>query len=252
MLLYLVGGAACRFLFPGFLGVALLNRLARRGRVGLGQDARDRTAQNPHAHIRGEIDLDLLGTHHFRHRAEKPAAGHDAIAAPQRIEHRAVVLLLLLLRPDQQEIEHDKDQDERQELYQGVLVHNSSSPILPGIMPAPIGSGVRPERGAPGGSRQAASGPRRPGRAPRSLVRPRRQKGNAWAFGALSGPPGAVIASASLFYPLGTCQRQLCAKPIFSPFCSASPMRLSGSRRPLLRSTISAPPTPSSGTPTAN
>jgi len=47
---------------------------------------------------------------------KKTAAGHDAVAAPQRIEHRALLLLLLLLGADQQEIEHDKDKDERQKL----------------------------------------------------------------------------------------------------------------------------------------
>src|SRR3954467_5115734 len=71
--LCLVGGAPGRLLFPGLLGdLAFLGRLARSGRVGLGQDARDRAAQYAHAYIRGKIDLDLLRAHHFRPVPKKP------------------------------------------------------------------------------------------------------------------------------------------------------------------------------------
>jgi len=40
----------------------------------------------------------------------------DPVPAPQRVEHRLVIFRLALLRSDQQEIEDDKNQDQREEL----------------------------------------------------------------------------------------------------------------------------------------
>src|SRR5229473_3530183 len=46
---------------------------------------------------------------------------------PQRADHRPVFLLLCLLRPDQQEVEHDENQNERQELDQRALIQQARS-----------------------------------------------------------------------------------------------------------------------------
>ena len=60
--------------------------------IGLGEDAGDRAAQHPHAHPVGDVDLDLLRAHHPGDGAEDAAAGHDPVAAPQRVEHRPMIL----------------------------------------------------------------------------------------------------------------------------------------------------------------
>ena len=44
-----------------------------------------------------------------------PAGGDHLVAAAQRLDHRLVILHLLLLRPDHQEVHDDEDQDDRHE-----------------------------------------------------------------------------------------------------------------------------------------
>ena len=77
--------------------------------------------------IRGDLDLDLVGrstTFDTVPMMPPPVT----MRSPRRSARASsVVLRLLLLRPDHQEIEHDEDQDERQEL-QGILVHHASVP----------------------------------------------------------------------------------------------------------------------------
>src|SRR6516162_11408332 len=97
-------------------------RLARRGRVWLGEHTRDRAAQDTDPDAIGDVDRDLLGVLHAGYRADDAASGHDPIPAPQRVEHRLVIFRLALLRSDQQEIEDDKNQDQRKKLYQSTLI----------------------------------------------------------------------------------------------------------------------------------
>ena len=49
---------------------------------------------DPHAHALGDVDVDLFAARrHLRHGADDAAAGDHPVAAPQRIEHGAVLLL---------------------------------------------------------------------------------------------------------------------------------------------------------------
>src|SRR5215831_14375846 len=110
---------------PGFR--LLLGGFARRSRVGLGEHAADRAAQNPHPHTLGDIDGDFLGVVHAGDGSDDPAACNDPIAAPQRVEHCPLVFRLTLLRTDQEKIEYDKDQDKRQKLNERVLIKYARS-----------------------------------------------------------------------------------------------------------------------------
>ena len=84
--------------------------------VGL-STAADGVAQHDHPHVRRDLHLDLVGpVAHLLHDAEDAAAGDHAVAALQGGERALYLLRALLLRPDQQEIEHAEDQDERHEL----------------------------------------------------------------------------------------------------------------------------------------
>jgi len=75
-------------------------------RVGLGEDAGDRAAQYPDAHAGGNVDLDLFRATTFDTVPSTPPPSRSCRRAAAH-DHRAVVLLFLLLRPDQQEVEHD-------------------------------------------------------------------------------------------------------------------------------------------------
>ncbi len=89
-------------------------------RLGLRQDGGDGAAHDPDAHALGDVDQHLVVADHFGDRADDAAAGDDAVATPQRAQHAAVVARLLLLRPDDEEIEYDEDQHEGCELHQGI------------------------------------------------------------------------------------------------------------------------------------
>ena len=52
--------------------------------------------------------------------AEHAARGDDFVADAEVRDHLAVFFLSLVLRPDQQEIENDEDQDQRQEAEQRI------------------------------------------------------------------------------------------------------------------------------------
>ena len=54
----------------------------------------------------------------FEMRPRSAACGDDLVALLQRVEHRPRFLRLLLLRPDEQEVEDDEDRDHRQERHQ--------------------------------------------------------------------------------------------------------------------------------------
>jgi hypothetical protein len=74
-------------------------------------------AQDRHPHVRGDLDLDLIGTFaRLLHRPEDAARGHYAVATLHGRQARLQGLLLLLLRPDEDEVEHAEDEDERREL----------------------------------------------------------------------------------------------------------------------------------------
>src|SRR5438270_1726575 len=82
----LVGFAARCFLVP-FSG-----RLAGRRRIRLGQYRADRAAQHADADALCDVDLDLLRAQHLVDGADDTAAGDYPVAAPERAEHRAVIL----------------------------------------------------------------------------------------------------------------------------------------------------------------
>ena len=55
------------------------------------------------------------------HKPDEPAGGDDAIAAPQGVDHRLVILHPLLLRADHQEVEDHQQHGRQGELDQQVL-----------------------------------------------------------------------------------------------------------------------------------
>src|SRR6266404_9723987 len=101
------------FLWSGFRAsfLFLFGGFTNRGGIGLGEHAGDCTAQHPDANPVGDVDRDLLRIVDPRHRSDDPAPGHNPVAAPQRVEHRLLILGLSLLWADQQKIEYDEDQD---------------------------------------------------------------------------------------------------------------------------------------------
>ena len=50
---------------------------------------------------------------HLRHLADEAARGDDGVAAPHLIDHLAVLLGALLLRPDDEEVEDEDHQQHR-------------------------------------------------------------------------------------------------------------------------------------------
>ena len=60
---------------------------------------------------------DLGGAGGLRSVAHHAADGADAVANLEVVEHRLGFLVLLALRTDQQEVEHDEDQDHRHKLH---------------------------------------------------------------------------------------------------------------------------------------
>ena len=75
----------------------------------------DGGTQNTHADTFGDFQNHFLIIDQLVDGAKNTAARDDLIATTQSAQHFLVLLSPLLLRTDQQEIEHDKDQDERQE-----------------------------------------------------------------------------------------------------------------------------------------
>ena len=61
----------------------------------------------------GDLDLDSSPSLDLGDLADDAAAGDDRVAARDCDQHLAVLLHLLLLRPNDQEVEDDEDQDER-------------------------------------------------------------------------------------------------------------------------------------------
>src|SRR5262245_3573922 len=98
---------------PQALGLAalLLDRFA------LGANARDHRAHLAHAHPVRDLHLDLIVVDHLGHLADQPAGSNDRVAAAQVLDQLLVVLRALLLRPQDQEIHDDEDQDEGQQLH---------------------------------------------------------------------------------------------------------------------------------------
>ena len=113
----------------GVLGIVLAVVLVAFGgdRLGLRQHRGDRAAHDPHAHAVGDLDQHLVVADHLGDRADDAAAGDDAVAAPQRARAScAWSFVLLLLRPDQEEIEDDEDQHERQRTGSSALSRAAS------------------------------------------------------------------------------------------------------------------------------
>ena len=96
-------------------GALLLHRLALGAHVG------HHRAHLPHAHAVGDLDLDLVVVDHLGDLADQPAGGDDGVAAAHVLDHLLVLLHPLLLRPQDQEIHDDEDQDERQQRHQHVV-----------------------------------------------------------------------------------------------------------------------------------
>src|SRR5215510_13729198 len=93
------------------LGAIILDRLA------LGANARDHRAHLAHAHAVRDLDLDLVVVDDLGHLADQPTGGNDGIAAAQVLDQFLMFLGPLLLRPKDQEIHDDEDQNERQQLH---------------------------------------------------------------------------------------------------------------------------------------
>src|SRR5687767_13780982 len=90
-------------------------------RLALGAHVRHHRAHLAHAHLVGKLHLDLLVVDHLGDLADQPAGGDHGIAAAHVPDQLLMLLGAFLLRPQDQEIHDDEDQDERQQRHQHVV-----------------------------------------------------------------------------------------------------------------------------------
>src|SRR6185295_4339755 len=115
----------------------------------LGQDAGDRLALDLDPDVVGDLDRqELLAD--FRDPAENATARFDLVAHGEGAHHRAVLLGALRLRPDQKEIEHDEDQQQRQQLHESATRGRASGRLGRSARDQPVHQGT-PVLPRPGG-----------------------------------------------------------------------------------------------------
>src|SRR5690606_35043679 len=78
----------------------------------LRHDRGDRVLLDLHRDVVGELDRNVLIAD-LLDLAEQPAAGDHLVPAAERLDHRAMLLLPLRLRANQQEVEDHDEQDQR-------------------------------------------------------------------------------------------------------------------------------------------
>src|SRR6266446_10346970 len=115
----------CLRLHPSIF--ALSGGFACRPRIRLGEHAGYSAAHNPDADAVSDVDGHLLRVVRSRNRSDDAASGDDPVAAPQRVEHCSLIFCFALLRPDQQKVEDDKNQDQRQELDERLAVEKAGT-----------------------------------------------------------------------------------------------------------------------------
>src|SRR5436190_19718708 len=102
---------------------ALLDRLAPGAHLG------DRTLDHAHARVVGNLHLDLVVVAHLGDLADDAAGGDDGVAAAQVGDHLAVLLHLLLLRPQEQQVEDHEHQQDRHQLDEEIAASGGALSI---------------------------------------------------------------------------------------------------------------------------
>ena len=100
---------------PVLAAPSVRRRLRRAAPAGCGlvQDLGDRAARDPDPDVLGDLHQQVSVVLDLDHGADDAAGGQHLVAALERPDHLAMRLHLLLLRPDQEEIEHHEDQHQR-------------------------------------------------------------------------------------------------------------------------------------------
>src|SRR5262249_24828289 len=85
-------------------------------RLALRADVEQRAPEYAHLERVRKLDVDLVRiVRHARHLADEAAGGHHRIAAAHLLDHLAMLLLALVLRPDHEEVEDHHHQQHRDE-----------------------------------------------------------------------------------------------------------------------------------------
>src|SRR5690554_4668075 len=79
-----------------------------------------------HPRALSNLHLDLTVTEDLGDLADDAPGGDNAVTTAQGLDHGAMLLHLLLLRTNQQEVKHHKNQNDRQQRHQNVATTTAS------------------------------------------------------------------------------------------------------------------------------